>query len=350
MFEHEYIGNIHIHTVHSDGGSGTQEIAQVAGGLGLDFICLNDHAYMPDALRTKEEGFYGKVLVLAGLEMGMRYHHYLAYNIKERPTRHILSAQEIIDAVNEQGGFGFLAHPFEKGMPFFEKSVAYTWRDLFVTGYTGLCIWNFSSRWKERVKTLFHGLFFLAFKTQTLKGPSRETLAFWDKACGSRKVVAVGGSDAHGTLFKWGPLKLKPLTYEYLLNSICIHVFLKNKLSRTPEQARQEIYEAMQNGRLFIAHENLGSAKGFRFDFTSNGGDDLYMGEEAPFRIGQFVIESPEEGYIRLIRDGIFAGQSRGKEAIFPVTEKGVYRVEVYRRLFAFGWRPWIFSNPIYLR
>jgi hypothetical protein len=350
MFEHEYIGNLHIHSLHSDGGAATREIAEKAEEIGLDFICLNDHAYMSDAFHANEEGFCGKVLVLVGLEMGVRYHHYLAYGIKEKTDQRILSAQEIVDTVNNQGGFGFLAHPFEKGMPFAEKSVAYTWNDLSVTGYTGLCLWNFTSRWKERVKTLFHGLFFLTFRTQMLKGPSRKTLAFWDHACRKRRVVAVGGSDAHGTVFKWGLLKLKPFSYEYLLNSICIHVFLKNKLPTAVEEAKQEIYEAMKNGRLFIAHENLAPARGFRFDFTSTDGMDLYMGEEALFRSGQFVVESPEEGEIRLIKDGIVADQRRGKEALFAVTEKGVYRVEVYKRIFAFGWRPWIFSNPIYLR
>jgi len=350
MFEHEYIGNLHIHSLHSDGGATTREIAHKAEEIGLDFICLNDHAHMSDALHVNEEGFCGKVLVLVGLEMGVRHHHYLAYDIKEKTDQRILSAQEIVDTVNNQGGFGFLAHPFEKGMPFVEKSVAYTWNDLSVTGYTGLCLWNFTSRWKERVKTLFHGLFFLTFRTQMLKGPSRKTLAFWDQACRRRRVVAVGGSDAHGTVFKWGLLKLTPFSYKYLLNSICIHVFLKNKLPSAVEEAKQEIYEAMKNGRLFIAHENLAPARGFRFDFTSTDGMDLYMGEEALFRSGQFVVESPEEGEIRLIKDGVVADKRRGKEALFAVTEKGVYRVEVYKRIFAFGWRPWIFSNPIYLR
>jgi len=350
MFEHEYVGNLHIHSVHSDGGGTTGEIAKRAAEVGLDFICLNDHAYMTDALHLEEEGFHGKVLVMVGLEMGVRYHHYLAYNIRERAPQHNLSAQQIIDTVNGQGGFGFMAHPFEKGMPFAESSVAYTWNDLSATGYTGVCIWNFTSRWKERVKTFFHGLFFLAFKTQTLKGPSRETLAFWDRMCSSHRVVAVGGSDAHGTVFKWGPLKLTPFSYDYLLHSICIHVFLKNKISRNAEDAKQEIYEAMRSGRLFVAHENLGAARGFRFDFAGDDGTDLYMGEEAPFRQGQFVVEAPEEGEIRLIKDGRVIEERQGKEAIFPVIDKGVYRVEVYKHLFLFGRRPWIFSNPIYLR
>lgn len=350
MFEHEVVGNLHIHSIHSDGGSATEEIAHTAAEIGLDFICLNDHGYMTESLHKEEEGFYGKVLVLVGLELGVRDHHYLAYNLREREENHNRSAQEIIDAVNAQGGFGFMAHPFEKGMPFTEKSIAYRWNDLSVNGYTGVCIWNFTSRWKERVKTVFHGLFFLAFKTQMLKGPSRETLAFWDRMCRNRRVVAVGGSDAHGTVFKWGPLKMTPFTYDYLLNSICIHVFLKNRMPRNAEDAKRDVYEALQSGRLFIAHENLGRAKGFRFDFTSSEGNDVYMGEEAPFRPGQIVIDSPGEGEIRLIKDGVLVGRCRGKEMISPVTEKGVYRVEVYKHLFFFGWRPWIYSNPIYLR
>lgn len=350
MFKYEVVGNLHIHSRHSDGGESTQGIARAAAETGLDFICLNDHAHMTDALHLSEEGFYGKVLVLVGIEMGVRYHHFLAYDVKERTTRHNLTGQETIDTVNSQGGFGFLAHPFEKGMPFSERSVAYTWNDLSVTGYTGLCIWNFTSRWKERVKSLFHGLFFLAFKTRALKGPSQETLLFWDQACLNRKVVAVGGSDAHGTVFRLGPLRFKPFSYEYLLHSINVHALLNKKLSTTVSQAKQEIYDAMRNGRLFVAHENLSPARGFRFDFASSDGSDLYMGEEAPFRPGQFVVESPAEGEIRLIRDGLLVEQKQGREAIFPVRDKGVYRVEVHKHAFLFGWRPWIFSNPIYLR
>jgi hypothetical protein len=146
--------------------------------VGLDFIILNDHCYMTDSLHLGEEGFYGDVLVLLGLEMGRRYHHYLAYDLKEMVKGQSWAPQEVIDRVNAQQGFGFFAHPFEKGMPLKEKSIAYTWNDLSVTDYVGICIWNFTSRWKERVKTPLHGLFFLLFKSRTLKGPSQKTLSF----------------------------------------------------------------------------------------------------------------------------------------------------------------------------
>jgi hypothetical protein len=350
MFDIECVGNIHVHTSHSDGSAGVSEVAASAASVGLDFICINDHSYMTDALHIEEEAFYGKVLVLVGLEIGLRYHHYLAFNLETRNSDQNPPPQEMIDWVNRQGGFGFMAHPFEKGMPFVEKSTAYTWNDLSVTDHTGLCLWNFTSRWKERVKSFFHGLFFLYFKTQTLKGPSRETLNYWDQECLKRRFAAVGGSDAHGSVFKWGPFALKPFAYDYLLNSINIHVFVGKKLPRDLREAKAEVYGAMKEGRLFIAHDNLHPAKGFRFYFYSSDGSDLYMGEEGDFQPGEIVIELPSEGEIRLMKDGKLLQKWRGKEVVYQVTEKGVYRVEVCRHLFFFGWRPWIFSNPIYLR
>jgi hypothetical protein len=219
-----------------------------------------------------------------------------------------------------------------------------------VTGYQGICLWNFSSRWKERIRTILHGFFFLAFKTQLLKGPSRETLSFWDQECRKRRMTVIGGSDAHGTDFKWGPLNLIPFTYEYLLNSITVHIFLKNRIPKVLDEAKEEVYGALKEGRLFIAHDNLCPSKGFRFDFISNDGSDLYMGEEGEFREGSFVIEIPSDGEIRLVKDGQVVKKWRGRDVMYEPKEKGVYRIEVYRRLFPFGWRPWIFSNPIYLR
>jgi len=74
------------------------------------------------------------------------------------------------------------------------------------------------------------------------------------------------------------------------------------------------------------------------------------MGEEMIFEEGDMRIELPHRGEIRLIRDGRFQAKTRGKAAEYKINKKGVYRVEVYSHVPLFGWRPWIFSNPIYLR
>ena len=351
MFNHEYVGNIHIHSIHSDGTKSCAEIAEKAARAGLDFICINDHEYMKRYLGLGEEGFYGDLLLLIGLEIGERYHHYLAFDLKEMVLSDNPEPQKVINEVNRQGGFGFLAHPFEKGMPFRDRSIAYTWNDLDVKGFTGLCIWNFSSRWKERIKTVFHGLFFLAFKSRTLKGPSRETMSFWDELCQHRRVGAVGGSDAHGSLFRWGPINITPLSYEFLLRTINIHVLLKEKIVKDFKKAKYNVYEAMKEGRLFIANDRIYPAKGFKFYFISDDGSDLVMGEEDHFQqTGNLVVELPSRGEIRLIKDGGLVNSWHGMEAVHRARDRGVYRVEVYRRVPFFGWRPWIFSNPIYLR
>jgi hypothetical protein len=350
MFEHEYIGNLHIHSYYSDGVYSVSEIAGAAVKAGLDFICINDHDFMTPGLHLQEEGFYGKLMVLLGLEIGKRHHHYLAYDLKEMIKGDDLGPQEVIDQVNEQGGFGFLAHPFERGMPFRDKSVAFTWEDRSVKDFTGIDIWNFSSRWKERIKSVLHGLFFLMFPHQTLKGPSKETLYFWDDLCQERRVAALGGSDAHASQFRWGPFRFRPFTYEYLLGTINIHILLHMYMPMDFKEAKKEIYEAMREGHLFIAHDGLCPAKGFRFDFIADDGSNLFMGEEGDFHQGNLVIELPYPGEIRLMKDGYPLQKWQGMEAAFRVTEKGIYRVEVYRRLSFFGWRPWIFSNPIYLR
>lgn len=351
MFDHEYVGNLHVHSVESDGTATLGEITAAAAKAGLDFVCLNDHAHVSKGLRLGAEGFYGRVLVLVGAEIGVRWNHYLAFGLKRPVAENDRDPQEVIDAVNAQGGLGFLAHPFERGMPFRERSVAYRWNDLSVQGFTGVCVWNFTSRWKERVRTLLHGLFCVRFKTQTLLGPSEETLRFWDGQCAKGRCVAIGGSDAHGSTVHIGPWTLTPLTYDFLLNTVNVHILLRRSLSRELSSAREQVYEAMREGRLFVAHDGLADARGFRMDYVSSEGGQLFMGEQASFRGGgTLVAESPETGEIRLIRDGREIRSWRGREAVYPVVEKGVYRVEVFRKVFPFGWRPWIFSNPIYLR
>lgn len=350
MFNYETIGNIHIHSVLSDGTATYDEIAKKAAVAGLDFICLNDHDYMAKSLNLDQEGFFGKIPLLIGLETGKRHNHYLAYDLKEMIRSDGLSPQEIIDEVRRQGGLGFLAHPFEKGMPFRERSKAYTWTDMSVTGFTGVCIWNFSSRWKERVRTIFHAMLMIRFRSQLLKGPSRKTLSFYDELCRHRRIVAVGGSDAHGPVVKWWLFSFRPLPYESVFRTINIHVFLKKKIFKDFSAAKEDIYDAMREGRLFIANDDIYPARGFRYNYMSDDGSDLNMGEEGPFYPGNLIIESPARCDIRLIRNGVMVRRVRGTEAVFPVTEKGVYRIEAYRRLALFGCRPWIFTNPIYLR
>lgn len=346
----EYVGNLHIHTTHSDGGGSTKEIAALARTVGLDFIALNDHSYETQ-LHLEDEGYYKGVLVLVGSEIGTRSHHYLAYNIRYQVDDERYSPQEVIDVVDDQGGFGFLAHPFEKGMHFLEGGVTYTWNDWSVSGYTGICIWNFTSRWKENIKSFWHGVFHLLFKRYTLKGPSQKTLTTWDELCSKGRVVAIGGSDAHGSTTKIGFLRLTPLSYRYLLGTINTHILTSSPLTGDPEADKGIVYDSLREGSCFIAHDGLSPAKGFRFHFEGEKEKGrLLMGQAGKFRPGVLVIKSPRHGLIRAIKDGSPFKRGYGSGLSIRINKGGVYRAEVLRKTPIFGWRPWIFSNPIYLR
>jgi hypothetical protein len=347
---YEYVGNLHIHTRHSDGGGSTAEVANAARRAGHDFIALNDHSHLT-RLYLEEEGYHKGILVLVGSEIGTRFHHYLAYDIKEQIDDEHLSPQGVIDAVAEQGGFGFIAHPFEKGMPYMEKGVAYTWNDWSVEGFTGICIWNFSSRWKENVKAFWSALFHLVFKTYTVKGPSRKTLCTWDRLCRDGRVAAIGGSDAHGSPVRKGFISFTPLTYEYLLSTINTHILASTPLKGDPKLDKGLVYRSLKEGRCFVAHDGLAPSRGFRFTFIKDGDEQgVEVGQEAEFSTGLLMIVLPNHGLIRVIRNGALLTMGYGSTLTRRVYERGVYRVEVFRKTAVFGFRPWIFSNPIYLR
>jgi hypothetical protein len=348
MTVHEYIGCLHVHTKYSDGGGSVSDVAEAARQAGLNFVVINDHAHMSRSLHREDEGFYRGVLVMMDLEVGIRHNHYLAFDCRRTPRWDLKDAQEIIDEVEASGGFGFLAHPFEKGMPL-EGCIAYTWDNPDVTGFTGICIWNFSSRWKERVAGPVSGLFSMAFKSGLLKGPSRRTMAYWDKLCTGRRVVAIGGSDAHHKFYGVGPFRIRPLSYEYLLGAITVHLVLAESLPDDALEARGRICEALRDGRLFVANDRIGSSTGFRFHFEAGDGRRCAMGEEMIFSSGEVFVKLPSRGDIRLVRDGVTIDRRRGVSLRRKLDSPGVYRVEVYRGFGLFGSRPWIFSNPIYL-
>jgi hypothetical protein len=93
----------------------------------------------------------------------------------------------------------------------------------------------------------------------------------------------------------------------------------------------------------------MGDPSGFDFRVTGVGRDGV-MGDERPWVSGQQLeIRSPLPATIRLIRDGQVEAVSEGESLDHPVTRAGVYRVELWLPIGGER-RPWLYSNPIYLR
>src|SRR5512136_2896511 len=62
---YEYAGNMHVHTTYSDGTALHSEAAHAAEEAGLNFVFTTDHNVWVHGV----EGYYGKVLLLAGEEL-----------------------------------------------------------------------------------------------------------------------------------------------------------------------------------------------------------------------------------------------------------------------------------------
>ena len=221
---HEYVGSIHLHTSASDGAMSYHEVASVASDAGLDFLIVTDHNVFTGGM----DGWYGDVLLLVGEEVHdtkriPAANHYLALDIERHVPGDGASAQEVIDAVNAQGGFGFLAHPFEHSPPF-TREPELPWVDWSATGYTGLEIWNYMSEFKSYVRDVGRALLYIYFPQAPMRGPFQETLAKWDELLQHRKIAAMSGTDAHGNTYRFGPLRRQILPYEHCFRAVRNHI------------------------------------------------------------------------------------------------------------------------------
>ncbi|MCX6171056.1 MAG: CehA/McbA family metallohydrolase [Ignavibacteriales bacterium] len=343
----EYIGALHIHSVYSDGSGEVKDIAQFANESGLNFILLTDHNTLR-ALHEGFEGWYGKTLLLVGCEINDKENknHYLAFGINEAYSTRI-SAKEYVSKVKEAGGIGFIAHPNEKRSSMKEHP-AYPWTEWSSEDFTGIEIWNHMSEWMEGLTEQNKYNYFL-HPLKSISAPPSDTLEIWDKLNLKRKVVGIGGVDAHAHKVNvFGFVEMEVFPYKVLFKSIRTHILLKEEVEISTDSvlinsAKKQIYKALEEGRCFVSNSYHGDAKGFRF--TAEEGENIYqMGETIPLLNDlKLRIQTPKQNVkIKIIKNGEEIFSINDSFTQFLVKEKGVYRVEVY-----INQNAWIFSNHI---
>ena len=348
---HDLAGVLHVHSTYSDGTGTVPEIAAAARSNGLDFLLLTDH----DTLAARdhgEEGWHDGVLVLVGEEVSPhRENHYLAFGL-ERPIDHArLSPQQIVDRVDEAGGFGFLSHPFSKGSERFRRGGAgMPWRDLECNGYTGLELWSFVTDTAERVNSIRELLRFIAAPGRFIDHPPRRNLELWDEICLRRRCVALGGIDAHQVGIRVrGRVPLRLMAYKRSFRHLRTHLLAETALNGDLDHDRRAVFEALRSGRAYLAVDSLAPARGFRFWAEGSEGRAVELGDEAP--AGEWVLRArtPRPARLRLVRDGEPVAETAGDALEHWTDSPGVYRVEAYVTSHGRE-RTWILSNPIYLR
>jgi hypothetical protein len=343
----EYTGNMHIHSRYSDGSATIGQIRSYAKKAGLDFIILTDHFNMKAA---DQEGYQDGLLMLVGMEANEAHNHYLALDIDlvvENNTDH---PQEVIDAVNQQGGIGIIAHPLEYASNFLNEGNVYNWIDWSVQGFQGIEIWNLLSQWKGSIRSFGKAIYYALINPQAaLIGPYPQTMRRFDEyQRQGQRVVAFGGADAHAPGIKLGPFHFKIISYLFSFRSINMHILLQQPLSGNLTTDKKMIYQAFRKASCWVADDYYKNSRGF--SFTVCGDDETWnMGEDVPWQENlQCKICTPGWARVKLYKDGKLAAENEGREHLFKELDRGIYRVEAYLR-YRCKYRPWIFSNSIWV-
>jgi hypothetical protein len=343
----EYVGALHMHSVYSDGSGEVEDIAKAASEIGLDYIILTDHNTLR-ALAEGYEGWYKNTLLLVGCEINDKnnVNHYLAFGIKEAYSTRF-SAEQYVKKVNEAGGIGFIAHPHEK-RKHMKEHPPYPWVDWDINDFTGIEIWNHMSEWMENLTEQNKYQAFL-HPLRSIVAPPSETIKVWDELNLKRRVVGIGGVDAHAHKYNLlGFLEVEIFPYKVLFKSIRTHILTNNEMKKGKGEkavntAKKQVYKALESGRCFFANDYHHESKGFRY-FAKVNSKIYHMGDTVPVsrNVSLKVFLPVTKAEIKLIHNGKTVNAIEDNEAEFIVNKKGVYRIEV-----CLNKKAWIFSNHI---
>ncbi|HEY5837728.1 MAG TPA: hypothetical protein VIT19_01755 [Pyrinomonadaceae bacterium] len=346
----DYKGVIHVHTSLGGHSSGTfTELIAAANSNDLDFVIMTEHPQAEfDTAAMTLSGVHAGVLFVNGNEVATADGDRLLLIPAPPNANERRSTKEVVEQQKASHGLAFAAYPTESN----------TWQSNAVDGIE---IYNLFTNTKRmnRVVTFFDGLWsyrsypdlmfanFFARPTEELKR--------WDEAMSSsnRRLVAVGGNDAHsnvgfGLADATGKqivgVKLDP--YERSFRTVRTHVLIQKDKPLT----RESLLEALSLGHCYVSFDIFGDAAGFDFRLVQSSG---VMGDETAYAQPlELIARAPLASRFVLLRNGVAVNQSAGSTVRFPVTAPGIYRIEVYLDSLpppATG-KPWILSNPIYVR
>jgi hypothetical protein len=351
----DYRGVMHVHS--SLGGHSTGNLTDIIEGANrnkLHFVVMTEHTSpLMDTSGMTLRGEHAGVLFINGNEVNTASHDRLLLvpGSREAAAAHTIGTEEVLTRQKSRSSLSFIAYPHE-------------FKSWNLDGYEGMEVYNLYTNTKKinYFVTFFDWLWsywsyadlmFVRFYER----PADE-LRKWDEllAAGARKVVAIAGNDAHanvgfGLTDRTGKsligVHLDP--YERTFGVVRNHVLIE----KAQPLNQETLLAAINSGHCYIAFDIFGDATGFLFTAENKESSKL-MGDEIELLGGvRLRINTPVSSRVLLFKDGqVIRDEDATAVKEFQVTERGVYRVEVY--LTQLGAlvkdKPWIISNPIYVR
>lgn len=350
----DYAGVFHIHSALGGHSTGTfDEIVRAAKGNRLAFVVMTEHpnAFVNSAEATLH-GAHEGVLFVGGSELAASDGGRL-FVVPGLTAPEPASLQDLVTRAKGENRLAIVGYPEQV-------------RDWQLKGYDGVEVYNLYTNSKKinYAVLFFDGLWsYWGYPTllfATFYERPGDNLKKWDEinAAGSQRAFAVAGNDAHanvGLSFqeqtgdKLFDIKLDP--YERSFRVVRNHVLLRKGETLNAES----LLAALRGGHSFVAFDLFGDSTGFRFT-ADNGSDSRVMGDEIQLPAGGTVrlsSRSPVKCRTVFFRDGQAVQEVKDSaEATLAVERTGVYRVEVYLdQLGGFlEGKPWIISNPIFVR
>lgn len=326
----EYKGVIHVHSFLGGHSSGTfSDIIAAAQANQLDFVIMTEHA---------EKDFDTAAMTLKDRHAGV-----LFVNGNETAAANgdrLLTLPDNISIAAYPEDFKSWDTPGLSGVEVYNVYTN-TRQANPITAF-------FDVLWSHRAyPDLLFGLYY--------ERPSG-ALKKWDEALAHARLTATPGNDAHaniGVSLQDGAgktltgIQLDPYSTSFRL--VRLHVLT----DPTSALDTAQLLSAIKAGHCFIGFDLFGDTSGFRFEAIT-ATETRTQGDEIPGQADlRLRIQTPVTTRILLFKDGSVILNAHGfTTADIPVTEPGVYRVEVYlpevERII--GEKPWIISNPIYVR
>jgi hypothetical protein len=199
------------------------------------------------------------------------------------------------------------------------------------------------SEWMESL-TKYNRLLQLIHPRKSLKGPADRILSYWDKQAQKRKVLAIGGVDAHGHKYRLGPFPLTIFPYQVQFKTIRTHILLDQPLSKDTKTVKNQVLSALRDCRVFISNLRWGETDGFSFT-AENSSNQVTIGGVIEFdKSVKLQVKLPGKCQLRLVKNGLVAIEEKTDRLEYVSYTPGIFRIEALRK-----GKGWIYSNHIYV-
>jgi hypothetical protein len=319
-------------------------LGKAGADAGVDFLVVNSHTPRKKTWKSgklfQANGYYGKTLVMVGEEIDDRWRkdsHGLVMGL-DRWIGRRKPFPETFAEVRQEKGLTFLAHPDGRHRLYGIKS-DHAWKRWEISSVDGMEVWSLLFDWAGSTHIFNLPARYLGFPGN-LQGPSPYNLALWDRLAQRQKTTGVAGLDIHPLLLPCLDVK-KNFNYATVFKVLRNHLLLTRPLTGKSEEDRSLILDCLRKGNLFFANDLLADSRGFFFGNQASG---LVMGDTVPVNT-EAEVQVPGPARLKLVHNGVPLWEENQQTRKIVFKAKGVYRIEVYRED-----KPWIFSNPIYVK